>query len=548
MKRHKGLIVAALVFLLFSQVLLAVFAHRPAAEEPAQMPGNDIRKAEGPQEETDRPAEKDTDELQADQTQPPAFRLLLPGRTWEQLAREYPPFGMAGIVPGTGDGLLFAQMSGEQAEQIMERVLQPPEPENEPEPETQPVSSYENRVVITAAAYLNIREENDPESRVIGKIYHGTSADLLEQGESFSKITSGAITGWVSNNYILTGEAAETYAEEQGSVTIATVTAAWLNVREQPDTQAGVVATVEAGQWFIVKEQAAGWVKIDYTSGMEGYLNGQYVTVSQNYGQAISVSEEQELIRLAEEKEAQQESQSREEQELLAARSQAVKTETTRAAETTQASISASTQTSAGTAAVATPAETAKGTNSATAQSTVPQTVPAATPAAEQTPEPTQAPETTKAPEITQVPETTQTPEPARPPETQAPPAADPSGYDDLYLLAALAQMEAGYNYDGCLAVASVVMNRVKSGSYPNSIEGVIYQSGQFPGTGTGGALEKILLAGPGSTPKQAAADAMAGANNIGDFTQFCPDSYAASVEYPFAAYKVVGGNCFYQN
>lgn len=526
MKRHKGLIVAALVFLLFSQVLLAVFAHRPAAEEPAQMPGNDIRKAEGPQEETDRLA----------------FRLPLPGRTWEQLAREYPPFGMAGIVPGTGDGLLFAQMSGEQAERMMEKVLQPPEPETEPEPETQPVSPYENRVVITAAAYLNIREENDPESRVIGKIYHGTSADLLEQGESFSKITSGSITGWVSNNYILTGEAAETYAAEQGSVTIATVTAAWLNVREQPDTQAGVVATVEAGQWFIVKEQAAGWVKIDYTSGMEGYLNGQYVTVSQNYGQAISVSEEQELIRLAEEKEAQQESQSREEQELLAARSQAVKTETT------QASISASTQTSAGTAAVATPAETAKGTNSATAQSTVPQTVPAVTPAAEQTPEPTQAPETTKAPEITQVPETTQTPEPTKPPETQAPPAADPSGYDDLYLLAALAQMEAGYNYDGCLAVASVVMNRVKSGSYPNSIEGVIYQSGQFPGTGTGGALEKILLAGPGSTPKQAAADAMAGANNIGDFTQFCPDSYAASVEYPFAAYKVVGGNCFYQN
>ena len=49
----------------------------------------------------------------------------------------------------------------------------------------------------------------------------------------------------------------------------------------------------------------------------------------------------------------------------------------------------------------------------------------------------------------------------------------------DQYLLGAIIQCEAGgESYDGKLAVGSVVMNRVKSSYFPNSVSGVIYQSG----------------------------------------------------------------------
>lgn len=49
------------------------------------------------------------------------------------------------------------------------------------------------------------------------------------------------------------------------------------------------------------------------------------------------------------------------------------------------------------------------------------------------------------------------------------------------YLLAQLVESEAtGEPYAGKVAVAEVVLNRVKDGGFPNSIEGVIYQSGQF--------------------------------------------------------------------
>ena len=59
---------------------------------------------------------------------------------------------------------------------------------------------------------------------------------------------------------------------------------------------------------------------------------------------------------------------------------------------------------------------------------------------------------------------------------------------DDVTLLAALIQCEAGSeSYEGQLAVGAVVMNRVRSGAYPGSIYGVIYESGQV--TPAGGKL-----------------------------------------------------------
>lgn len=51
----------------------------------------------------------------------------------------------------------------------------------------------------------------------------------------------------------------------------------------------------------------------------------------------------------------------------------------------------------------------------------------------------------------------------------------------DLYLLSCCVYGEArGESYTGKVAVAAVILNRVKSASFPNSISGVIYQSGAF--------------------------------------------------------------------
>ena len=77
----------------------------------------------------------------------------------------------------------------------------------------------------------------------------------------------------------------------------------------------------------------------------------------------------------------------------------------------------------------------------------------------------------------------------------------------DVNLLARLIYGEArGEPYTGQVAVGAVVMNRVRSSSFPNTISGVIYQSGAFDVVRDG----QINLT-PNSTARKAAQDALNG-------------------------------------
>lgn len=81
------------------------------------------------------------------------------------------------------------------------------------------------------------------------------------------------------------------------------------------------------------------------------------------------------------------------------------------------------------------------------------------------------------------------------------------SNSNNLNLLARVVYGEArGEPYTGQVAVAAVVLNRVKSSSFPNSVSGVVYQSGAFDAVRDG----QINLT-PNSTAIKAAQDALNG-------------------------------------
>lgn len=84
---------------------------------------------------------------------------------------------------------------------------------------------------------------------------------------------------------------------------------------------------------------------------------------------------------------------------------------------------------------------------------------------------------------------------------------------DELRLLGALIYCEAGnQSYEGMLGVGAVVMNRVRSGAYPNTIHSVIYASGQFTPAMTGKVLG-IRRERAGSVPAGST-----GSNQWGDY------------------------------
>lgn len=115
---------------------------------------------------------------------------------------------------------------------------------------------------------------------------------------------------------------------------------------------------------------------------------------------------------------------------------------------------------------------------------------------------------------------------------------AVPSSVSETALLAALIQAEAGTQpYEGQLAVGAVVMNRVRSGGYPNTVMGVIMQPGQFP-PATNGTVGAIVSRGAKASCVRAAEAAINGETNVGGAVHFGRVGKAVGI--------VIGSHVFY--
>ncbi|PWV99776.1 copper amine oxidase-like protein [Paenibacillus cellulosilyticus] len=113
----------------------------------------------------------------------------------------------------------------------------------------------------------------------------------------------------------------------------------------------------------------------------------------------------------------------------------------------------------------------------------------------------------------------------------------------DLILLAKITTIEAGYeSYEGQLAVANVILNRVKSGRFPNTIHDVIYSGKQFP-PAHDGTLDKVE---PKASALRAAKDALNGKNNVEDAVYFFnPDVTSGSFWSSLDVVATIGHHSF---
>ncbi len=110
----------------------------------------------------------------------------------------------------------------------------------------------------------------------------------------------------------------------------------------------------------------------------------------------------------------------------------------------------------------------------------------------------------------------------------------------DRYLLANLIYCEAGGEpYEGKLAVGSVVMNRVLSSVYPNSVTGVIYQRKQFSPVASGRLALALSVNKANADCYRAADEAMSGITNVGNCLFF-------RTPIPGLTGTNIGGHVFY--
>ena len=120
--------------------------------------------------------------------------------------------------------------------------------------------------------------------------------------------------------------------------------------------------------------------------------------------------------------------------------------------------------------------------------------------------------------------------------------AYDASEQELIWLAATIQAESDGESYTGKLGVGSVIMNRVKSSAFPNTVIGVITQPMQFAPYRSG-KVEFIIANGPNSTCIRAAQEVLAGAR-IGDYLFFMTQYWADY--YRIKNYTMIGNHAFF--
>ena len=344
---------------------------------------------------------------------------------------------------------------------------------------------------------VNIRSAASENSSVVGCLYYGGAAWVINKGNEWTEIYSGGITGFVKNEYLVYGEDARGLA---AAYVTEGVTTTWDDVKlysKEDSSASSILTSLDSGSSYILTQDNGHWLEVQNGADSTAYVSSEDVSRVLLLDTAVPVNAQNAAPVTAD---------------------TATQPDTDAYVEETQPATDAyveETQPATDTSGDGSYYDADTGISYDASTGLYYDAGTGTYYDAWWNPVNPEGTSQTEAPE-TSVPET-ETPE-TQAPETEAP---APSNSDDVTLLGALIYCEAGnQSYEGMVAVGAVVMNRVYSSSFPNSISEVIYQSGQFT-PAYSGALSSALASGVPSTCYQAAAAAIAGENPVGSALYF---------------------------
>lgn len=170
---------------------------------------------------------------------------------------------------------------------------------------TEEEKAWSNKLMADVEEFLYVRSEADTESEAAGKLFKGSAADIVEVLDGWYHITSGSVDGYVKSEYCIFGLNALKYAKENCD-TVATVTTDGLRIRSEASEEASVLDGAAEGEKLTVDTTAPaveGWVAVK-NGDTTAYVSAEYVTVGLDVTTALTLEEEQELLRKQAEEEA----------------------------------------------------------------------------------------------------------------------------------------------------------------------------------------------------------------------------------------------------
>lgn len=136
------------------------------------------------------------------------------------------------------------------------------------------VDSYKNLGIVQVSGYLNMRESASKDGKVIGKLLGGSACEIVDDStEGWYQVSSGGLTGYISSEFVLTGDAAKQSAFDLVKK-MAVINTGKLNVRSEPNQDGQVLEQILQNERYTIKSEQDGWIEIP-----NGYISADYVDV-----------------------------------------------------------------------------------------------------------------------------------------------------------------------------------------------------------------------------------------------------------------------------
>lgn len=195
-------------------------------------------------------------------------------------------FAGINLDPAQGDllGVVYNQ------EQILAAGLEALERMAQEEQENE----YAKLAIAHVDKYVNVRSLPGTDGQVLGKIYNGAVAHIIEtagEENDWLHVTSGNVEGYIKAEYFIYGKEAAEVIEDYVT-RYAVITAQRLNVRKEATTDSKRIGYLTQGEKAKLVENLGDWLKVEYSEGQTGYVSAEYAELTEEFTYAISIEEE----------------------------------------------------------------------------------------------------------------------------------------------------------------------------------------------------------------------------------------------------------------